>query len=64
MLEKNLSVNQRDELFLNLAKDEVHLKQKFIDGQTEATKKSNKALEGISQSMVPIGKPIGDWKLD
>ena len=38
MLEKNLSANQRVQVFLNLAKDEMQLKQKLIDGLTEATK--------------------------
>ena len=43
MLEKNLSANPRDQVFLNLAKDEVQLKQKLVDGLTEATKESTKA---------------------
>ena len=59
ILEKNLSANQRDEVFLSLAKDEVQLKQRLIGGLTEATKESNKALECISQSMVAVGKSIG-----
>ena len=60
ILEKNLSANQRDQVFLNIAKDEVQLKQKLIDGLTEATKESNKALESISQPMVAVGKSIRD----
>ena len=60
MLEKNLSDNQRDQVFLNLAKDQVLLKQKLIDGLTEAKKESNKALESISQSMVAVGEAIED----
>ena len=42
MLEKNLSANQKDQLLLNHAKGEFQLKQKFIDGLTETSKKSNK----------------------
>ena len=60
ILEKKLSANQRDQVFLNFAKDEVQLKQKLIDGLTEATKESNKALESISQPMVTVGKSIRD----
>ena len=60
ILDKNLSANQRDQVFLNLAKDEVQLKQKLMDRLTEATKESNKALESISQSMVVVGKSIVD----
>ena len=60
MLEKNLSGNQRDQVFLNLAKDQVLMKQKLIDGLTEAKKESNKALESISQSMVAVGEAIED----
>ena len=42
--------------FLNLTKDEVHLKWKFADGLKEATKESNKALESILQSKVEVEK--------
>ena len=38
----------------------MQLKQKLTDGLTEAAKESNKALEIISQSMVAVGKSIGD----
>ena len=48
MPEKTLSANQRDLVFSNLAKDEVHLKQNLIDRLMEATKEANKALECIS----------------
>ena len=36
------------------------MKQKLIDGLTEAKKESNKALESISQSMVAVGEAIED----
>ena len=36
------------------------MKQKLIDGFTEATKEYTKALESISQSTVSVGKLIGD----
>ena len=48
MPEKTSSANQRDLVFWNLTKDEVHVKQKLMDRLTEATKESNKALEFIS----------------
>ena len=60
ILEKTLSANQREQVSLNLAKDEVQLKQKLIDGLMEATKECNKALESILQSMIAVGKSIGD----
>ena len=60
MLEKSLSASQRDQVYLNLAKDELRLKQNMVDGLTEATKESNKAFEKISESIASVGKSIGD----
>ena len=56
MLEKNLSLNQRNQVVSNLEKDEVKLKQRLVDGLTDATNEFNKALESISESMVAVGK--------
>ena len=56
MLEKNLSLNQRNQVVSNLEKDEVKLKQRLVGGLTDATNEFNKALESISESMVAVGK--------
>ena len=53
-------LNQRDQGFLNLTKDEVQLKKKLIDGLMEATKEPNKALDVTEQSMVAVRESIGD----
>ena len=50
LLEKQLSANQRDQLYLNLAKDEYIMKQKMVNELSEATKESNKAFSEISKS--------------
>ena len=48
MLEKNLPVNQKHQVFLNFAKDEVQLKQKLKIGLTEANvAKHDKALRSL-----------------
>ena len=44
LLEKNLSTNQRDQVYLNLAKENFKLKQDLLHGLEEATRESNKAL--------------------
>jgi len=59
-MEKQLSANQRDQLYLNMAKDELKLKQSMVDQLATATNKSNKVFEKISQSMESMGKSIGD----
>ena len=53
MLEKNLSGSQRDQVYLNLAKEELH-------ELTKSTKESNKSLTQISESIASVGKSIGD----
>ena len=51
LLEKNLSANQRDQVYLNLAKEDLKLKQDLLHGLEEATRESNKALNEISYSI-------------
>ena len=60
MLEKNLSASQRDQIYLNLAKDELHLKQSFVNELTQATRESNKAFGQISESITSVGNSIGN----
>ena len=48
MLEKNVPVNQKHQVFLNFAKDEVQLKQKLKIGLTEANvAKHDKAFRSL-----------------
>ena len=51
LLEKNLSENQTDQVYLNLAKEDLKLKQDLLHGLEEATRESNKALNEISHSI-------------
>ena len=62
-MEKNLSASQRDQVYLNMAKNELKLKQTMVDQLTAATTDSNKAFEKISQSIESVGKSIGDGLL-
>ena len=59
LLEKNLLVNQRDQVYLNLAKENLKLKQDLLRGLEEATRESNKALNEMSHSISTFGKSIG-----
>ena len=60
LLEKNLSANQRDQVYLNLAKEDLKLKQDLLHGLEEAPRESNKTLNKISHSISTFGKSIGD----
>ena len=60
MLEKDLSGCQWDQVYMNLARDELKLKQNMVDGLTVATQESTKAFEQISKSIASIGQSIGD----
>ena len=60
MLERKLSASERDQVYLNLAKKELRLKQNVVHELTESTKESNKAFTQISESIASVGKSIGD----
>ena len=62
-MEINLSESQRDQVYLNMAKNELKLKQTMVDQLTATTTDSNKAFEKISQSIESVGKSIGDGLL-
>ena len=55
LLEKNLSANQRDQVYLNLAKEDLKLKHDLLYGLEEATRESNKALNEISHYIFTFG---------
>ena len=59
-LEKQLSANQRDQVFLNIARDEVKLKQAMIDELAESNREANKVFGTLSESIASVGKAIGD----
>ena len=60
LLEKQLSASQRDHVYLNVARDELKIKQKMVDSLTEATQESNNAFIKISESIASVGKSIGE----
>jgi len=60
MMEKKLSASQRDQIYLNIARDELRLKQDIVTGLTEATKESSKAFEKVSESISTVGRAIGE----
>ena len=55
LLEKNLSENQTDQVYLNLAKEDLKLKQDLLHELEEATSESNKVLNEISHSISTFG---------
>ena len=59
-MEKNLSANQRDKLYLDMARDELNLRENMVKGLVEATNQSNRAFESFSKSIESVGKSIGD----
>lgn len=59
-MEKRLSANQKDQIYLNMAKDEVKLKQNIVNQLAAATHESNKVFENISRSIDSVGKSIGE----
>ena len=59
-MEKSLSASQRDQVCLNMAKQELKLKQNIVDQLATATRESNNAIEKILQSIESVGKSICD----
>ena len=59
-MEKSLSASQRDQGYLNMAKQELKLKQNIVDQLATATRESNNVIEKISQSTESVGKSISD----
>ena len=60
MLENNLSASQRDQAYLNMAKDDLQVKQNLVNQLAEATRETNKAFGQISESIVSVGNFIGN----
>ena len=53
-MEKNLSASQRDKLYLDMARDELNLRENMVKDLVEATNQSNKAFESISKSIESV----------
>ena len=49
ILQNDVSANQRDQAYLNIARDNLHLKQNLVHQLTEATREANKAFGQISK---------------
>ena len=59
-LEKKLSASQRDQVYINLAKDELKMKQDLANSLAEATRETNQAFTQISKSIEKVGESIGN----
>ena len=59
-MEKTLSASQRDRIYMNMAKDELLLKQSLVEKLTAATEASNKAFEKMASSIESVGSSIGN----
>lgn len=59
-MEKGLSALQRDKVYMQMAKDELILKQTLVKQLTAATAESNKAFDKMSASIESVGKSIGE----
>ena len=55
---KNPLANQKDKLFLDMARDELNLGENMMRGPREATNQSSRAFEPISKSIESVGKLI------
>jgi len=60
LLEKQLSASQRDQIYLNLAKEELTMKQNMVNSLADITKESNKAFSEIGKSIEKVGESIGN----
>lgn len=60
-MEKNLSSQQRDKVWLQVALDDIKVKEGMIESLSNANDQSNQALEKIADSISSVGKSIGDW---
>jgi len=62
-MQKNLSAGQRDQVYLDMAKKELVVKQNMVEQLAAATRETNNAFEKMSQSIESVGKSIGDGLL-
>ena len=59
-LDKNLSAAQRDQMLLNLAKDELKMKEAMVTSSGESATQTSKAMDKIVKSISLFGKVLGD----
>ena len=57
-LEKTLSAAQRDKLLLDEAKEDLKFRKDLSEAMTSSTESFSRAMEGISSTMVQLGKSI------
>ena len=59
-LEKNISADQRDQMFLKLTKEELKMKEAMVASLEESATQTNKAMDKIAESISSFGKALGD----
>ena len=57
-LEKNLSANQRDQIYLNIARDDLKMKEKMVENMVEGSKNIANSIDKMASAMGDIGKGI------
>lgn len=58
MLGKKLSANQRDQIYLNLAREDMKVKEKMITNMMEETKTIANSIEKMADAMKGIGSSL------
>ena len=58
MIQKHLSAHWRDQSYLNMATEDLQLKQNLVRQLTEATRETNKVFGQISESIVSEILPV------
>ena len=54
LIQKDLSANQQDQAYSNMAREDLQLKQNLFHQLTEATRETNKAFGDISESIFSV----------
>ena len=60
MLEKSLSASQRDQIYLNVARDELKVKEALAENLKISMDNTSDAMLKIAESIASVGKNIGD----
>lgn len=60
MLEKSLSASQRDQIYLNVARDELKVKEALAENLKESMDNTSEAMRKVAESIASVGKNIGD----
>ena len=57
-LERNLSANQRDQIYLNIARDDLKMKEKMVENMVEGSKNIANSIDKMASAMGDIDKGI------